>query len=140
MYHVNLMEINQLISQSINLPSFLCQVCAVHNIWSSNLERISIKNFTNLVMIQLFSYTNPLKSSGDPPGRGYNRCLVSVVSNSELETSSVELEQCVSSCWHKQKLLSEFLLIFTDVFEFCRINLCHSELLLRLNDRRESVS
>gem|GEM_PF-6824049 len=64
------------------------------------------------------SYRNPLKSLGDLPEEGYNRWLVSMVSNSELVSSSLELEQLVSSCWHKEQLLSEFLRIFTDVLGF----------------------
>jgi len=50
-----------------------------------------------------------------PGGGGYNRCLVSVVSKSELVPSSEQIEQCVSSCWHKEQLLSRLLRIFTDV-------------------------
>jgi hypothetical protein len=49
-----------------------------------------------------------------PGGGGYNRCLVSVVSKSELDSSFVELEQCVSSCWHKEQLILQLLPIFTD--------------------------
>ena len=49
---------------------------------------------------------------GEPPGGGgYNRCLVSMVSSSELSIKSVELEQCVSSCWHKKQLSSR---VFAD--------------------------
>jgi hypothetical protein len=57
-----------------------------------------------------------IENRGVPPwGRGYNRCLVSMVSKSELVSSSVELEQLVSSCWHKELLIPEFLRICTDV-------------------------
>jgi len=42
---------------------------------------------------------------------------MSVVNGSvaELETSSEQIKQCVSSFWHKEQLLSKFLLIFTGV-------------------------
>ena len=99
------------INQFTNLC--LCDVCAVLNTWTSSRVKTC---HTNLVLIQLLSYRSPLKSLGDPPG--YNRCLVSMVSKSELVSSSVKLEQLVSSCWHKEQLLSEFLRIFTDVLGF----------------------
>ena len=47
-----------------------------------------------------------------PGGGGYNRCLVSVVSKSELVPSSEQIEQCVSSCWHE---VLQFLWILVDV-------------------------